>query len=186
MTKNVYIPVSEEGYEFCYPVLEEDFETLHQLIDGTPRTQSWSPIQMGLIRQDEGQGLDESDSPFLGSHALVFRKAAAAQLQPLLDEYGELLPVHCEDADLSIFNPLMVIDALDQQASSIVRISSGRIIRVSRYVFRPDVVGDIEIFKIPEFRVSPTFVGQLFVDRWLESGLAGLAFEKVWSGAPSR
>lgn len=48
---------------------------------------------------------------------------------------------------------------------------------------RPDVIGEIDIFKIPNLRVSPTFLSQRFVDRWKASGLTGLEFEQVWAPA---
>jgi len=47
------------------------------------------------------------------------------------------------------------------------------------------VVADNEIFKIPSLRVSPTFVSHRFVDRWKESGLTGLEFERVWAAQHS-
>ena len=177
----VYMPLSSEGFEFCHPVDENDFETLKVQIDGTTRGQTWSPIQMRLIREDEGKSLLESDSPWLGTHALIFRKSAIEKLKSLLMEYGELLPVACPGAELAIFNPTHVVDALDEEASSVLRFSGGRIMRITRYAFRPEVVAGVEIFKIPSLRVSPTFVGERFVKLWHSSGLTGLEFKSIWS-----
>ncbi len=181
MTQTVYLPLSAEGFELCHPLNENDFETLNVQIDGTTRRKSWSLVQMRLVTEDEGKLLLKSDSPWLGSHALIFRKSAIKNLETLLAEHGELLPVSCPDAELAIFNPTRVIDALDEAASSVLRFSNGRIMRITHYVFRPNAVTGTDIFKIPNLRVSPTFVGDRFVRFWRSSGLTGLKFKKVWS-----
>ena len=77
-------------------------------------------------------------------------------------------------------------DALDEEASSIVRFAGGRIMMIREHAFRADVVGENEIFKIPNLRVSRTYVSQRFVDRWTESGLKGLDFNQVWAPPRSR
>jgi len=52
---------------------------------------------------------------------------------------------------------------------------------IQRYVFRADVIGDTDIFKIPSVPVSPTFLSHRFVDRWKASGFKGLHFKPVWA-----
>jgi hypothetical protein len=178
----VYEPERAEGFEFCYPGRGEDFETLNITIDGTPRHGTWRSPPMRLVRKDEGKRLAESDSPWLGSHALIFRRHALGELEALLLSYGELLPVACSEADLVIFNATRVLNALDEQASGIERLSSGRIMRITRHVFRPEVISGVDIFKIPNLRVSPTYVSERFVERVKATGLRGLIFNKVWSG----
>ncbi len=177
----VYIPQSAEGFEFCHPEHQEDFETLNLAIDGTPKGAAWRSPPMRLVHEDEGKRLAESDSPWLGSHALVFRRQAISKLAPVLHEYGELLPLACAEAELVVFNSTRVIDALDENASRLLRFSNGRIMRVTRYAFRPETVCAVDIFKIPSLRVSPTFVSDRFVRAWKSSGLRGLVFNKVWS-----
>lgn len=51
---------------------------------------------------------------------------------------------------------------------------------IQRYAFRADVIGEVAVFKIPNLRVSPTYLSQRFVDRWKASGLQGLEFREVW------
>jgi hypothetical protein len=62
-----------------------------------------------------------------------------------------------------------------------MRFSNGRIMRITRYAFRPEVVAGVDIFKLPSLRVSPTFVSEYFVKAWKAAGLRGLVFNKVWS-----
>ncbi len=80
-----------------------------------------------------------------------------------------------------IYNPTRVLDALDEGASSVMRFDDGRIILIQRHVFRSDVVGESDIFTIPDERVSPTFFSHRFVDSWRASGLKGFEFKLVWA-----
>ena len=176
----VFVPLSAQGFEFCYPEREEDFEVLNTLIDGTPRLATWRSPPMRLVREDEGKPLASSDSPWLGSHALIFRRHALGELEPLLLANGELLPLACSEPDLVIFNVTRVLDALDEQASALVRFSSGRIMQITRHAFRPDVVSGVDIFKIANLRMSSTYVSGRFVEKVKAAGLRGLVFNKVW------
>jgi hypothetical protein len=178
----IYVPQCAEGFELCQPPRPEDFETLNVTLDGTPRLETWRSPLMRLVGEDEGKPLARSDSPWLGSHALIFRRHALGALEALLLSYGELLPVACSEPNLVIFNATRVLDALDEQASGTLRFTDGRIMRVTRHVFRPEVVAGVDVFKIPNLRVSPTYVSDRFVERAKSAGLRGLSFDKVWSG----
>jgi len=179
----VYVPAWTEGFELCQPQRQEDHETLHVQINGVPRRNSWSPVAVRLIHEDEGKRLGISDSPWLGSHALIFRPRAIDRLGSLLQSNGELLALACSEAKLCVFNATRVIDALDEEASSITRFSSGRVMRVTRYVFRAAAVAEVDLFKIPNLRVSPTFVSERVVQAWTSAGLRGITFDRVWSDA---
>ena len=176
----IFEPSSPRNYELCHPVKPEDFERINTLINGTHRFDSWNPIPMEIIREDEGRRLLESDSPWLGSDALIFTLRAVDALGSFLQEHGELLPLLCSDADIMIYNPTRLLDALDEGASTGLRVD-GRIIWIKRHMFRPDVIKGNDIFKIKTLRVSPTFVSQRFVDLWNSAGLKGLEFKQIWA-----
>jgi hypothetical protein len=179
----IYLPVPSENSELCHPVRNDDFEIFRTTLNGTSRRSTWLSPEMYLVRKDEGKELSMSDSPWLGQHALVLRRRAAAALEPLLSQYGELLPIACTEADLLVLNVTCVVDALNERESEIQRFSSSdRIMAIWRHVFRPELVADIDIFKIPVLRVSPIFVGERFVQAWISAGLSGLVFSEVWSG----
>lgn len=99
----------------------------------------------------------------------------------MLRSCGELLPLACPYARLHVYNPTRILDALDENASDIVRFSSGRIMTVQEYVFRPHVVAGVDLFKLPNLRASPTFVSEEYVDAWSSAGLVGLEFKQVWA-----
>ena len=179
----VHTALGRSGYEFCYPIDKTDFDTINEQVNGTARQSTWRPIPMRLIREDNGERLLASDSPWLGEGALIFRPNAVKALGPLLRDQGELLPLACNGAELFMYNPTHVIDALDEEASTVTRFKSGRIMMIQRYVFRADVIGELDTFKIP-IRVSPTFLSQRFVDRWEASDLQGLQFTPLWAQLP--
>ncbi len=179
----VYTVCGAEDAELCHPVDRADFQTLDRLLNGTSRKDEWRPIQMEIIREDEGKTLSRSDSPWLGSHALIFRLDAALAMGQVLSANGELLPLTCSDADLVVFNPTRVLDALDEAASTVTRFKNGRLMRISSHVFHADVVAGIDAFKISSLMAGPTFVSGQFVERWESQGLAGLEFTRVWSAS---
>lgn len=177
----IYTPLGLSEYEVCHPVRQEDFDAVATILNGLHRAKEWVPIVMQLVREDGDKALCESDSPWLGAHALIFRSHAADAMRTMLMDHGELLPLTCQGANLLIYNATRVIDALDERESDVQRFRDGRIIMIQRYVFRGDPIAGVDVFKIPSLKVSPTFVSQRFVDRWGAVGLKGLGFKKVWA-----
>ena len=178
----IYDTICADGFELCHPVDAGDWEHIRVHVNGEVRSRTWRPIPVRLIRENEGERLSRSDSPWLGSHAPIFRASALDVLGDLLEPHGEFLPLSCPDARLWMFNATRVIDALDEEASSVVRFESGAIMMIDRPVFRLDRLADVHAFKIPSLRVSPVFFGGAIVRRWMESELQGLEFVKVGSG----
>jgi hypothetical protein len=134
---------------------------------------------MKIVTEDEGMKLAESDSPWLGAHALIFKSRVLGHLGDMLREFGELLPISCAGEDLHIYNPMRVVDALDEERSSLLRFKSGRLMGVTKYVLRASAVQNVDVFKIPNLRVSPTFFSGRFVDAWNAAGLVGLNFDRI-------
>jgi hypothetical protein len=178
----VYMPEGQANVELCYPAQDGQFEALYSAINGTPRLGTGRSPRMRLIKRDGAKRLADSDSPWLGAFALIFRSGVVDRVEPLLGPFGEFLPLECDDADLRVFNPTCVLDALDAESADVARFDDGRIMRVRRYAFRPDVVEGVDIFKLTGLRVSPTFLSQRVADALRTSGLRGLDFIKVWSG----
>lgn len=181
---NVYTTLRLDGFELCQPEDPNDYERITVLVDGEPRQAFWTPLSMKMIHKDRRKKLLPSDSPWLSSQALLFKPAAIRAMRSILCEYGELLPVICKDEEVYLFNPTRVIDALDETASSIDRFSNGRIMHISEYVFLPERIRGVDIFKLP-MRASETYVQQRFVDIWNAAGLKGLEFKRVWTAEGS-
>jgi hypothetical protein len=89
------------------------------------------------------------------------------------------LPLACATDELYVFNSTNLVDCLDEQASEIVRFSSGNIMQIKRHVFWIERLYGIDAFKIPNLRVSPLYAMNSFVARWTEAELTGLRWERV-------
>lgn len=177
----VYQACGSEGYELCHPTSDAGFETVFDVYCGRLGASSWKPVEVEIIREDEGRSLVESDAPTIGCDPLIFRRRAVLALGDLLSSNGDLMPLECEAAKLVLFLPTHLVDALDEKASSLIRFDDQSIMMIQRHVFRPDVIRDLDVFRIPNMRGSPTFLSHRFVDRWQSRGLKGIDFEHVWS-----
>jgi len=178
---SIYEPGPTERAEWCNPVNSDDFEPLIAESTGASRKSIWKPAQVKMIRKTLRQRFTYSDCPWRSSTSLFFRPSAIEKMKPIFDACGELLPLECPDAELWVFNPTIVLDALDEKASKISRFSSGRIMSIDKYVFHADIVAGVDMFKLANLRASPTVVNDRFVDLWNASGLKGLEFKKLWS-----
>lgn len=97
-------------------------------------------------------------------------------LAPVLTQYGQLLPLTGETVWL--FNVTTVLDALDKEKSHIVYFDDGDILDIERHVFKKDVIGTAEVFKLPR-RASAVYVTGSFVDKVRDAGLRDVAFVPV-------
>lgn len=174
------------GYELCHPIVSKDFEAIRSKINGKHLGSDWQPISVKIIKIDDGKSLKTSDSPWIGSNSLIFRSKSLGKIEYLLCEHGELLPLHCFEEKLVIFNPTKIINALDESSSSVYRFDDGRIFGIKKYEFVLNTIKNIHIFKIPNLLVSPTFVSDKFVEEWKAMGFKGIFFEKVWSSEEER
>lgn len=176
----IYEPRVADGFQWVFPVDDDDFETFCSF-DGSSRESTWSPVRMRLLlADDEERTLEKSDFPWLGEHVLILSSRAVDAVGGLLRNDGELLPLACDEQELWVFNPTTVVDALDQNRSELRRFDSGRIMAVSNYVFRAELVGDAVAFKVPELHRVSTFVTERFVDAVKSAGLRGVDFEMLW------
>jgi hypothetical protein len=112
------------------------------------------------------------------------RRRAVEGLRPMLEAHGEVLPLATDDeSELFVLNVTTVLDALDDDRSIVERFpGSDRIMRIKKVAFRPAIVRDVDIFRLPH-RASPTYVSRRFVDAFNNAALVGLDFSLVWSEA---
>ncbi|MEQ1872621.1 MAG: DUF1629 domain-containing protein [Ilumatobacteraceae bacterium] len=112
---------------------------------------------------------------------LVLKARAVDAVGDLLRESGELLPLACDDTALYVYNPLRVIDALDEDHSELVRFGSGRVMTIARHDFVADKLLNANIFKIPQMLRGSFYATNEVVSAIEEAGLQGTLFEKVWT-----
>ena len=174
----------QEGYEWVVPLDEEDFDVFRSF-DGSVRAEVWRPIPMRLITEDEqGRSLRSSDVPWLGEHAPVLRQEASVSLAAALANDGEVLPLLCDQASLVVFNTTTVLDALDLDRSAVIRFpSTGRIMKVTSHVFRPERLQGVRAFKVPELLRGSVFVTDEVVSAAEAARLDGVGFRLVWEAS---
>ncbi|MGW5360232.1 hypothetical protein [Actinopolymorpha pittospori] len=173
-------PVGE--YERLSIVNDEDLRLLGEL-DATSRLSEWKPVEVRIFRSDEdtGETLLRADFPWVGSWTLMLRDRAIDLAGPVLAPFGEFLPLTCADAAVTCFNGLQLLDALDESASEMVRFpSSGRIMAIEKHVFRPEVIPERAVFKIPQEQLGSIYYTEPVVDDLRALGLTGLDFKLVW------
>ena len=177
----IYRPTPPEDVEMCHPSNTEGFEIILTMLNGTPRQATWTPVEVHIVRENQGRKLSTSDSPWCIAHTLVLRRRAIEALGPTLRAHGELLPLVCKDADVAAYNATHFLDTLDEAKSTVERFDDGRLMHVWNFALRRDVVADALIFRLSNLTPSPILVGQQFVERWNAAGLRGLKFTKIWS-----
>jgi hypothetical protein len=89
-----------------------------------------------------------------------------------------LLPLTFVDETYFVYNTTRIIDALDEDRSSVVRFRTGEIMRIADYAFR-EKVALLPIFRIPQSRVK-VFVTDSFVERVRASALTGFDLRLLW------
>lgn len=162
-------------YRWLSAVREEDFDALV----GRPnlRRATWTPIYVEYLNDKLNRKLPKGDFPTFGT-VPTFTQKAVDVLFDILVENGELLPLTSAEGPFYVFNVTRVVDALDKEQSDLKRFSDGTIMRVVRYAFDPQAIGELSIFRVPELPTE--FVTQRFVDRVESAGLKGFAFSKIW------
>lgn len=174
----IYIPAVVEGVEWIILQDPEQWETFSALCG--PVGSGWQAPQMQFIEeQDDLTARQYSDFPWCSHDVLVVRDRALPLLRPMLEQYGEILPLLCAEP-VWLFNATNIIDALDEERSTIVRFTDGAVLAIEKHVFRSDAIGDAEIFRLPG-RASNIYVRETVVRRIGELGLLGIAFDLVWA-----
>ncbi|WP_435186286.1 hypothetical protein [Amycolatopsis thermoflava] len=85
-----------------------------------------------------------------------------------------MLPLHCESADLVLFNPLVVIDALDEENSKVFRLpSTNKVADVQEPRFFRESVEENLVFMVPQLVAKgEIFFTTCIVERIEATGLS--------------
>lgn len=174
----------EGGYE-CIELVDFNAVDLNQMVArGSPLAKDWTPIKVRRGHPTSNKKkAKEADFPWYGGGAhMVLRRRAVDALRPFLDKYGELLPLEDEDGvELFLFNCLKIVDALDRENSEITYFDDGeKIMWIDKYSLRPNVVGNLEMFRLTQGGISNIYVSQVFVDAVKGAKLVGLKFNAIW------
>ncbi|KZB79207.1 hypothetical protein [Amycolatopsis regifaucium] len=182
MTVRIYWTDPLDGYHWINPVDSDDFKRLR--FDGTSRASSWEPVKMELVTEDS-RGAQTSDEftyfPWSGSDRLMLRDEAIEKVGPLLEPYGEILPLEGDGFRVSVFNCTTVVDALDEDESEIAYFrSSGRLQEIRSYVFRAKDVEGLGAFTLTQQPGKPVLFTDALIDELAGTGLSALCFTALW------
>lgn len=151
-------------------------------MDGRPRAAGWKPLKLDW---DRSGALDAGDFSHLFAHLPIVSLRALDALEDLWSPHAERLPVELPpapgEADPSpraLLHVTRVLDALDRDASELDTWGD-LILHVHRYALRPEVLGDVPVFRIVNYAVSGVFVSEAFRARVVEAGLTGLLWEPL-------
>lgn len=158
---------------------------IYQRFDGTSLADAWSEIAIHAADEpDERAQLP--DFALLGV-VPVFSDQAVDTLRDLLEPNGELLPLRHARRHYFAYNVTTFRDALDEERSLMSRFSDGGIMSIEGYAFRPEVLTDVAIFKIPQLPGGFVYVTEEFADRTRRAELLGFVFRTLWAeGEPRR
>jgi hypothetical protein len=178
----VYRPYFEEGYAWAMTV-GDAMQTVE--LRSRRRGDPWKPVWMYMIMTDrQGSPRRPADMPWHNAGTMVLKDQAKRALEPVLGEDAEWLPAYdSEGEDLWLVNAWRVVDALDEEHSDVERFkSSGRIMRVRRYVLRAEALAaaaGVRCFRLPQ-QPSRMLVTDEVVSAVNAAGLHGTTFVPIW------
>lgn len=155
--------------------MRREAHDLFEELSGQAVGERWEPPRADFYRVGR-----EGDFPYLVSHVPVFSERALDVLLPLVGTEVEKLPLRTPSGSNVGISVLDTLDCLDLERSKIDWLDEDRILYIERYVFEPEKVEGRHIFKISQQPFSFVYVTEAFRQAVEESGLQGLALEKVW------
>lgn len=150
--------------------------------DAPERFKDWVPFDVVPVTdhiQDPKKLIEPGDiANFNLTPISLFSETAIRTLGALLETHGELLPVRNPVWTYRLYHVTTVLDALDESKAVVERFASGKIMRVMKYAFRPEVTSGVDVFRIPAVKWQ-IFVSENIVQHVRHSKLTGFIFTPV-------
>lgn len=177
---NVFKTYHTEEVEYISPINKTDYD--QATFDGSSVAATWKPIRVMRVTKEEGRRYVPGDLPSSSLGDLVLNRKAKDKIGAFLEQYGELLPLACDDGEFWTLNVTCMIDALDESKSSVMRSKDpGRLLMIHKFTFRPEALENAVIFRLPQYARGSIFVTTPFVELIKSSGLTGLVFKQIWA-----
>jgi hypothetical protein len=176
VTDPVYVAAPQQGYQWLLADDDQDYERLHALATHRPG-EAWASLPMHVLDRDgDGTPLQPADLPWLVSTTLAVAPAALPTIRPLLEPYGEFLPVSGSAIGCHLFNCTSWTDALDEEASELARFSDGRIMRIRTVILRAGAFQQAEVVRLKQTPRGPLYFSEALVRRITALKLTGTQF----------
>lgn len=112
---------------------------------------------------------------------MALSRRALDVLLPHIGSAVQVVPLTFDEGEYALLNIVNLLDALDfEKSEKTFYRADGTLKDIVSHAFRPEIVRDEWIFKIPQ-TTRRAFVTQRFVDLVQEAGLTGFDFEELWS-----
>lgn len=165
-TYRTYEPIPKDGYKSYMfngvPVKERNFDKIYP-----------------------SKYKDEIDKPIgdifsVEVSSFILNEKSYKILYPYIKNEAQIFKVKCENDNLYVVNIINIIDCLDYDKSEINRFpSSGRVMRVIKYVFKIEKLKNATIFKLPEFPKGISYVTEEFKNVVEENNIKGFKFKEL-------
>lgn len=177
----IYEAGPADGCEWVHLHKHDDREYLLTLSE-EPIAEGFQPLSAYRILEDEGEIFTEADMPWMMDHWLVMRDHVRKELEPVMSGDVEFLPLITDDGlRLWITHALNNLPVLDLERSEIKRFpSSGRIMRIVRHHFLPQVEQAEVAFHLEEMKRGSLYVTGKVVDAVHRAGFTGTKFTEIW------
>jgi len=153
------------------PVDEEEFDWLREFA-GRAFGSAWRPLPVkGVVDRDYPEPPSLDAAPM--STYLAISERAVAALADLVEGYAEILPLDSDPPGYHLLHPTCVLDALDEDASEVNRLPTGRVSKVHSWVLGRGLLEGVPVFKLPPFVHGRTYATDLFARAVAEAGLTG-------------
>ncbi|MDD6400558.1 MAG: hypothetical protein PUG10_02970 [Lachnospiraceae bacterium] len=165
-----------DTYDNLIPIRDFTVEEI-QSFDGRSHLSNWKPIK--VKRMEPKKGLALSDAP--GFIIPVFSKRAVNCIGPLISKNVEILPLDFNEREYFCINVITVLNAIDYEKSLYKTYRDGkRIMAFKKYVFIPNIIENVSIFKISDEKTRYAFVSDEFKQTVEKNKLLGFKFKLIW------
>ncbi|MFC4321422.1 imm11 family protein [Litchfieldia salsa] len=169
-----------DDYETLSFLNEDDSQFFHDHFNGVPIKDIWIHNQVGIYK-----GGKKGDFPPGLLAPPVFSDKAVQELEDVLGDMVEVLPISKESEKYYAINVINVLDCIDGEKAEVKRFRSGLIMKYKKYAFKEECLEGQDIFKVVDHEEkklikTQVFVSDKFKDKVIESGLKGFDFIGVW------
>ncbi|MDX2273167.1 MAG: hypothetical protein NW237_14630 [Cyanobacteriota bacterium] len=159
----------------------EKLNKVSKFLSGNPVLGIWEPVPVQLVSDLDKPPRLISDFPGLSGMPAFTEKAVEA-LGEVLEMNGELLPLESDNGTFYLYNTTTIVDALDEEKSSLSKNQNGLVYYIKKYYFIPQKVSQLTIFKTVQIpHDSYPCVTDQFVNIVERARLTGFLFRKIWS-----
>lgn len=180
--------------------LHSDLRLDHDLIHDIPVPETfWHPhsLRDGWLAPEvffspfSRVGARYLDIPYCDGRQVILRPSAVEPMRPLLDRFGELLPLKSDQGELFVFHCMNQREALDPDCYHYNESFRHLMLTNAEFRFMPDTVRGSQVFTVPQSEFANyTWFTRAAVEEFLRlasgAGISHPTFLMKWAAVPPR